>query len=660
MKRTENKYKTECNNVFSVRNSTRSEWVKVMLFQWNSSFDRDWIEDSDRYSPKFNLILNENILNVIDYAKTNKVNLLIFPELSIPKECIPTIIELTKGNKDLVIVAGSHYCEDSNSVLNQSPIIYNGSVIYSHKIHNSDNEFSPYKGKGVYQSDECIKKITYFKNTIVGNFIVLICADNFKEVKDRCLKKYKNLDFLIVIAFQEESLLHHQAIQLSYLRHSQDFYTLYVNNKCDNYSDGQSAIFGMTTKDNIKHFSKENNVNNKIKDKLLQISDKCDSLVFKLNINKKNISSKRRLTPTPGNICEVEHLAILYPNIIAYDCPKKNNLTRKAIGSYNIVDNARSKYDRNNISIEYIDDFFCFEIPFKYKADLEQYKFKSHPTSGKSQYERLLLIIENNYPLIDIQGLFSKVADKTADYFIKEAKRGNNRSNRIIYGVDELVRTLGENAKLSMRVYKTDNFTFKFMSNLYLELKDIKDIFKVETIEEINKLVPFLNSIGVGGFIVLNINSNNLLLFTQRSQNVNCSGMWHFSYDKTFMPIDKGDGSLGIFNCLHRGILKDNGIDLTNTKMLNEFGICDFGVICDDRLEFEICSYVIIFDRNNDTLSDLQLLYSFAEDGSKYKTIQFLPVSATEVSHFNANNHLTPEADELSQRLCNRLKLKLL
>ncbi|WP_125041837.1 hypothetical protein [Bacteroides faecalis] len=123
------------------------------------------------------------------------------------------------------------------------------------------------------------------------------------------------------------------------------------------------------------------------------------------------------------------------------------------------------------------------------------------------------------------------------------------------------------------------------------------------------------------------------------------------------MPIDRGEGSLGIFNCLHRGVLKDNGIDLTDTKMLNEFGVCDFGVICDNRLEFEICSYVKIYDRNNDTLSDLQLLYSFAEDGSKYKTIQFLPVNAIEIDHFIANNDLTPEACKLSKRLYNRINL---
>ena len=659
MRRVEIKYKTEINNSFSVKSNARLEWVKVMLFQWNSSFDKDWVENAERYSPKYNLILKKNVCNVINYAKTSNVNLLVFPELSIPKECIPHIVELTKGNKDLIIVAGSHYYEDSNSILNQSPIIYNGSVIYTHKIHNSDSEYSPYKGKGVYQDDKYIKKVVYFRNTIIGNFIVLICADNLKEVKDICLNKYKNIDFLIVIAFQKESLLHHNAIQLSYLRHSQDFYSLYVNNKCDNYSDGKSAVFGVTTKDNIKHFSKEININTKIKDKLLQISDKCDGLVLKLNLSKKDVSSKRRLLDIPGNISEVEHLTILNPSIIVSDCVERNNLVNKTDESYDIVDNARSKYNRNNINIEYIDDFFCFEIPFKYKADLQQYRFDFHSMSGNIQHERLLSIIENNYS-IDIQKLFSKVADKTAEYFVSEAKRGNNRSNRIIYGVDKLVRTSGEDVKLSMRVYKTDNFTFKFMSNLYLELKAIKNIFKVKTIEEINKFVPFLNSIGVGGFIVLNINNNNLFLFTQRSQNVNCSGMWHFSYDKTFMPIDRGEGSLGIFNCLHRGVLKDNGIDLTDTKMLNEFGVCDFGVICDNRLEFEICSYVKIYDRNNDTLSDLQLLYSFAEDGSKYKTIQFLPVNAIEIDHFIANNDLTPEACKLSKRLYNRINLGLL
>ena len=71
MRRVEIKYKTEINNSFSVKSNARLEWVKVMLFQWNSSFDKDWVENAERYSPKYNLILKKNVCNVINYAKTS-------------------------------------------------------------------------------------------------------------------------------------------------------------------------------------------------------------------------------------------------------------------------------------------------------------------------------------------------------------------------------------------------------------------------------------------------------------------------------------------------------------------------------------------------------------------------------------------------------------
>nr|MBK9652830.1 hypothetical protein [Bacteroidota bacterium] len=84
----------------------RPQWVRIMVFQLETTLS-DWKKENGLYYPnnieKFKTIIK----SVLKKAETEKVNLLVFPELSIPKECIKTIKEWSNKN-EIIIIAGSH------------------------------------------------------------------------------------------------------------------------------------------------------------------------------------------------------------------------------------------------------------------------------------------------------------------------------------------------------------------------------------------------------------------------------------------------------------------------------------------------------------------------------------------------------------------------
>ena len=123
-------------------------------------------------------------------------------------------------------------------------------------------------------------------------------------------------------------------------------------------------------------------------------------------------------------------------------------------------------------------------------------------------------------------------------------------------------------------------------------------------------MVPFLNSIGLGGFIIVRKEEKNIFLFSQLNRNINSSELCHFSYEKTFMPIDMEDSDDNLTplqRCLFRALDKDNGITLDSLSIQVDYGICDFGLIYNERFEFEICSYIVINTNDDSVLEEQEI-----------------------------------------------------
>lgn len=660
-------YFEEC---YSFESSKKIDWVKVMIFQTETSLKKSWKECEGLYYISDVNSYKSEVFQALEFAENSNVNLLVFPELSIPEALISNMQDWST-NKEIIIVAGSHYAVENGEKVNKCPIIYNGQISFSYKIFSSPNEISPIDGLGIPRFTKLEKKIKYFKNTIIGDFVILICADHLRsDLRSICLLKYDDIDFFIVPAFHKDSLSQHSAFSSSLLMYENGFYGIYSNNKCYGYADGKSSLIGIS---NSMQWLREMKYTDSIpNDKLIEIQEGYDSLVFEVNIYDKKSTFKKQIIENPHNIRGVKQINLLKKRFEyiekkkTIETVKKSewNLGGKDINKNNesflVVDFSRSNYKWDNLKIINNSNEFYYEIPPKYVKLLSNHGFKLNKKTNSILDNKLSSIIIDSYNDIDnIDILLNEVAEETALYFIKEANRGNLKKNRIMYGVEHISRSSDEEKIVIIDVYTTDYFTFKFMTNLYNKLKSIKNIFKIERLEDINKFTPFFNSIGVGGFIILQKDNDNIFLFSQRSTEVNCSGAWHFSYDKTFMPIDVLGNVHPLKACLHRAIEKENGIDIFNSDLDIKYGISDIGFIFNDRLEFEICSFVKINLNDDIPISSIQRMYELAEDGI-YQTTSMLPISLENGIPFIEENKATPESIEIFKRLKLRLNQNLI
>ena len=192
------------------------------------------------------------------------------------------------------------------------------------------------------------------------------------------------------------------------------------------------------------------------------------------------------------------------------------------------------------------------------------------------------------------------------------------------------------------------------MNNLYKELINRGVIFTFTCPEDINQYVPFFSSIGIGGFLILkNKNSNNYML-VQRSKSVNCAGQWHFSYDETFKPEDTPHPEEKETDHIQKGMTRALDAELCIKKFLRRkdlysYGVAGVGVISSGRLEFEICTAVIL-NSSSECEKDIRESFYAAKDSIRESCCMILK-KAKGATTFMKNHSCTPESLALFQLL---------
>lgn len=272
-------------------------YVNIMVYQFHSFFTEDgtsdWRFDETHglYFPKNLEKFRTAIFKALNFAADKKVNLIVFPELSVPKELIEEIRYWSIG-KDLVIVAGSHYTKLNSfpKHISVSPVIYSGKIQgYSQKIQlASINENIPLKEEGLCPGNE----INVFENSPIGNFAILICSDNLdeEEIVKSELKKF-NLDFWIIPAFQKGSIHHYKRMTVDY-ENNEGRYLIYCNNN-NEFADGGSSFFGELDNIIIDRYKRKGYTNNEPDGKVISLDKKYDYFILKVDTTIKKIPKKQ-------------------------------------------------------------------------------------------------------------------------------------------------------------------------------------------------------------------------------------------------------------------------------------------------------------------------------------------------------------------------------
>lgn len=257
--------------------------AKVMVYQLHSTCVEtkndwtDWYIKAGLFYPKNIPKFREKIFGALAKAQEQEVQLIIFPELSVPEELISEITTWSEG-KNMIIVAGSHYKseKENENPIALAPVIFNGKVKgNTQKIQRAFAEKSAVPHSGLKEGSQ----INIYTQTPVGDFALLICSDNLDEYeKVKIELKKHQLDFWIVPAFQKKSDEHFDRLTVD-VRGKSSRYIIYCNNK-NQESDGKSSLFGQTDKKFLNEFIKNGYTDNTPKWKLISLNESTDYFIL--------------------------------------------------------------------------------------------------------------------------------------------------------------------------------------------------------------------------------------------------------------------------------------------------------------------------------------------------------------------------------------------
>lgn len=174
---------------------------------------------------------------ILGQARQHLVNLVVFPELSVPESLIATLQDFSKKT-GAVVVGGSHYFKSKSGYHSRSPIVIDGTVYFTEKTVPAPSESITIEGQGLHPGTT----LHLFRNTPVGTFAVLICSDYLDDVT-RHLIPIDDLDLLCVPTFQRDSVKHHLRMHIDCESSADGLYIAYANTICPGYGDGRSALF---------------------------------------------------------------------------------------------------------------------------------------------------------------------------------------------------------------------------------------------------------------------------------------------------------------------------------------------------------------------------------------------------------------------------------
>jgi hypothetical protein len=314
------------------------------------------------------------------------------------------------------------------------------------------------------------------------------------------------------------------------------------------------------------------------------------------------------------------------------------------------------------------DDEFIIPFPETREKNLEELGFRKVYKKNKNQclhnslynyiskyYGEQLTYRGENY---SIPEFITRLSEETADVFIHEMHQAKLRFNKYLYGIYDV--RVDEDDKCEISVYNSDYFTYKCTVNLYNALATIpvKSCFPDFNVN-VAQVRPFYNSVAVGGFVIIDRGNGDELVTGFRGENCQSGGYWHFSYDETFTEDDKSDedDQPNLMTCLRRALSEELGIlRKTQEKCIptSQITFLNVGVIRtagnDNRLEFEVCSFVRVCLSEAFTLEDFIHGYRFAKDAEiETRCLEFIPIK--ELDKFISTHKISPESKHLAQTI---------
>lgn len=272
---------------------------RIMVCQFNAEYF-DWEKKSNLHFLKYNDKILIKINEILAISKQHNVDLLVFPELSIPVDLIRNL-QIWSRNNELIIFAGSHYHLFEGRFINRSPVIIDGEIYFTEKCSLSPLEKSAIKGLGASEGENII----LFKNSRIGNIANLICADYLNDDLKKEIFEKIDLDILNVSSFQRDSEVYYRRMNIDCETSLHGIYLSYSNFLDKKYGDGRSALFGLMDRMFQNQLNEYGFTDLKPEKKIIEIGNGDDYFICDLDIFNKRPAANRNINTSP-NITLIE------------------------------------------------------------------------------------------------------------------------------------------------------------------------------------------------------------------------------------------------------------------------------------------------------------------------------------------------------------------
>ena len=279
----------------------RMSKVRVMICQFD--FDRMRYAHESRLYFVSNATTNSNyIRRFLMIARNQHVDLLVFPELSIPEDMVQDLMTMSLQN-DMYIIGGTHYKKTPNGFVSVCPIVTPHGLIETEKINPS-----PYEQSSFMDSQNGAVSghlVSVLKGTKVGNLAITICLDYTND--ELRVDLFKNdLDFLIIPAFNKKSEEFFHSMHSDVQRAPDGLYIIYSNNYSSALGiEGKSSLFAFVDECFKSEFKDQNRTDLNPSNKIYEFATGTSYCIFDLDMaHKKPYGSKNAHTESNVKVLE--------------------------------------------------------------------------------------------------------------------------------------------------------------------------------------------------------------------------------------------------------------------------------------------------------------------------------------------------------------------
>lgn len=229
-----------------------------------------------------------------------------------------------------------------------------------------------------------------------------------------------------------------------------------------------------------------------------------------------------------------------------------------------------------------------------------------------------------------------------AETFYQKIEAGSPFFIGTMYGIKRINASRegkDENAGLKVESFESDYYTHRVMAAVFQELNSKGQLKLPNSLEGLNKVYPFLTSMGLNILLVLEEEGKESVILVERSSRLfnMIEKKWHVSMNEaiSITDLDQDSNNISLEKCTKRGLREELAIPAHNVSCVRYTDVC----YLTNLMEVGIIGYAMLEDIS---FSRIEELYGTAKDSVLESTsITKVELSRKSIKKFLEKNKMT-------------------